>query len=195
MIEAAAEGDEELLHKYLEGGTLTDDGDQAAACSARSIKQRDRAVHVRHRLQEQGRAGAARRGHRIHALADRDAADVKGIDTRRRAGSRARPATTQPFSALAFKILNDPFVGNLTFFRVYSGTLNSGDTVYVPTKDKKERIGRLLQMHANERTEIKEVRAGDIAAAVGLKDVYHRRHAVRPEEGHHAREDGHSRCP
>jgi elongation factor G len=77
----------------------------------------------------------------------------------------------QPFAALAFKILNDPFVGNLTFFRVYSGTLNSGDTVYVPTKDKKERIGRLLQMHASERTEIKEVRAGDIAAAVGLKDV------------------------
>ena len=76
-----------------------------------------------------------------------------------------------PFSALAFKILNDPFVGNLTFFRVYSGMLNSGDTVYVPTKDKKERIGRLLQMHASERTEIKEVRAGDIAAAVGLKDV------------------------
>jgi elongation factor G len=77
----------------------------------------------------------------------------------------------QPFSALAFKILNDPFVGNLTFFRVYSGALNSGDTVYVPTKGKKERIGRLLQMHASDRTEIKEVRAGDIAAAVGLKDV------------------------
>jgi len=75
------------------------------------------------------------------------------------------------FSALAFKILNDPFVGNLTFFRVYSGVLNSGDQVYVPTKSKKERIGRLLQMHANEREEIKEVRAGDIAAAVGLKDV------------------------
>ena len=96
--------------------------------------------------------------------------DVKGT------GSNGSPATrkasdTDPFAALAFKILNDPFVGNLTFFRVYSGTLNSGDTVYVPTKDKKERIGRLLQMHASERTEIKEVRAGDIAAAVGLKDV------------------------
>jgi elongation factor G len=78
----------------------------------------------------------------------------------------------EPFSALAFKILNDPFVGNLTFFRVYSGVLATGDTVYVPTKSKKERIGRLLQMHASERTEIKEVRAGDIAAAVGLKDVY-----------------------
>ncbi len=75
------------------------------------------------------------------------------------------------FSALAFKILNDPFVGNLTFFRVYSGVLNSGDQVFVPGKSKKERIGRLLQMHAAERAEIKEVRAGDIAAAVGLKDV------------------------
>src|SRR5678816_4551948 len=80
-------------------------------------------------------------------------------------------ADSEPFAALAFKILNDPFVGNLTFFRVYSGTLNSGDTVYVPTKGKKERIGRLLQMHASDRTEIKEVRAGDIASAVGLKDV------------------------
>jgi elongation factor G len=77
----------------------------------------------------------------------------------------------EPFAALAFKILNDPFVGNLTFFRVYSGTLNQGDSVYVPTKDKHERIGRLLQMHASERTEIKQVLAGDIAAAVGLKDV------------------------
>src|SRR5687768_15391099 len=76
-----------------------------------------------------------------------------------------------PFSALAFKILNDPFVGNLTFFRVYSGTLSSGDQVYVPNRSRKERIGRLLQMHASERTELKEVRAGDIAAAVGLKDV------------------------
>ena len=77
----------------------------------------------------------------------------------------------EPFAALAFKIATDPFVGNLTFFRVYSGVLNSGDTVYNPVKDKRERIGRLLQMHANDREEITEVRAGDIAAAVGLKDV------------------------
>ena len=77
----------------------------------------------------------------------------------------------EPFAALAFKILNDPFVGNLTFFRVYSGTLNSGDQVFVPNRNRNERIGRLLQMHASERSEIKEVRAGDIAAAVGLKDV------------------------
>ena len=96
---------------------------------------------------------------------------VKGIDDDGRADRRASADDDAPFSALAFKILNDPFVGNLTFFRVYSGTLNSGDTVFVPTKGKKERIGRLLQMHASDRTEIKEVRAGDIAAAVGLKDV------------------------
>ena len=83
-----------------------------------------------------------------------------------------RPATdTAPFSALAFKIMTDPFVGSLTFFRVYSGVLNSGDAVYNPVKSKRERVGRILQMHSNERSEIKEVRAGDIAAAVGLKDV------------------------
>ncbi len=113
--------------------------------------------------------------------------DVKGT------GSNGAPATRkalddQPFAALAFKILNDPFVGNLTFFRVYSGTLNSGDTVYVPTKDKKERIGRLLQMHANERDDIKEVCAGDIAAAVGLKDVITGDTLCDLEKVDHARE-------
>jgi elongation factor G len=95
---------------------------------------------------------------------------VKGIDDHDQPATRAA-SDDAPVAALAFKILNDPFVGNLTFFRVYSGTLNSGDTVFVPTKGRKERIGRLLQMHASDRTEIKEVRAGDIAAAVGLKDV------------------------
>jgi elongation factor G len=93
-----------------------------------------------------------------------------GIDTNGEPITRAS-SDDEPFSALAFKILNDPFVGNLTFFRVYSGTLKSGDTVLVPGKDRKERIGRMLQMHASERTEIKDVCAGDIAAAVGLKDV------------------------
>jgi elongation factor G len=99
-----------------------------------------------------------------------EVADVKGTNDDGEPATR-KANDEEPFSALAFKILNDPFVGNLTFFRVYSGTLNSGDTVYVPTKDRSERIGRLLQMHASDRTEIKEVRAGDIAAAVGLKDV------------------------
>ena len=77
----------------------------------------------------------------------------------------------EPFAALAFKIATDPFVGSLTFFRVYSGVLSSGDTIFNPIKSRKERIGRILQMHSNDRKEIKEVRAGDIAAAVGLKDV------------------------
>lgn len=95
---------------------------------------------------------------------------VKGTDDRGELATR-NAADEAPFAALAFKILNDPFVGNLTFFRVYSGVLSSGDSVHVPTKNRNERIGRLLQMHASERSEIKEVRAGDIAAAVGLKDV------------------------
>src|SRR6201987_2593221 len=99
-----------------------------------------------------------------------DMPDVKGLDDRDHPATR-KANDDEPFAALAFKILNDPFVGNLTFFRVYSGVLNSGDTVFVPSKNRKERIGRLLQMHASERTEIKEVLAGDIAAAVGLKDV------------------------
>src|SRR6185369_745064 len=93
-----------------------------------------------------------------------------GLDEDDKPATRAA-ADDAPFAALAFKILNDPFVGNLTFFRVYSGVLNAGDQVFVPSKGKKERIGRLLQMHASERSELKEVRAGDIAAAVGLKDV------------------------
>ena len=99
----------------------------------------------------------------------------------------------EPFAALAFKILNDPFVGNLTFFRVYSGTLNSGDQVFVPNRSRTERIGRLLQMHASDRSEIKEVRAGDIAAAVGLKDVTTGDTLSDLEQGHHPRKDGVSR--
>jgi len=95
---------------------------------------------------------------------------VKGIDEKEQEAIR-KVGDKEPFSALAFKIMTDPFVGSLTFFRVYSGTLNAGDQVYNPVKSKKERIGRILQMHANEREEIKEVLSGDIAAAVGLKDV------------------------
>jgi elongation factor G len=99
-----------------------------------------------------------------------DRPPVKGTDENEKEDSR-KAGDAEPFAALAFKIATDPYVGTLTFFRVYSGTLNSGDTVFNPIKSKKERIGRLLQMHANQRDEIKEVRAGDIAAAVGLKDV------------------------
>ena len=168
MIEAAAEGDDELLHKYLEGQPLTQD----------EIKRGLRKRSIKNEI-VLCTCGSAFKNKGVQALLDAviefmpspvDMPDVKGIDPDGEPITR-KPDDDAPFAALAFKILNDPFVGNLTFFRVYSGTLNSGDTVYVPTKDRKERIGRLLQMHANERGEIKEVRAGDIAAAVGLKDV------------------------
>jgi elongation factor G len=168
MIEAAAEGNEDLLNKYLEGAALTE-AEIRQGLRARAIKSELVLVMC----------GTAFKNKGVQALLDAviefmpspiEMPPVKGT------GGNGAPATRtarddEPFAALAFKILNDPFVGNLTFFRVYSGMMSSGDTVYVPTKDKKERIGRLLQMHASERTEIKEVRAGDIAAAVGLKDV------------------------
>ena len=168
MIEAAAEGDDALLNKYLEGEPLSDE-EIKRGLRARSIKNEVVLCMC----------GSAFKNKGVQALLDAviefmpspiDMPDVKGVDPDGEPITR-KADDNSPFAALAFKILNDPFVGNLTFFRVYSGTLNSGDTVYVPTKDRKERIGRLLQMHANERSEIKEVRAGDIAAAVGLKDV------------------------
>ena len=168
MIEAAAEANDTLMHKYLEGEQLTD-AEIRAGLRERSI--RNEIVLCL--------CGSAFKNKGVQALLDAiiefmpspiEMPDVKGIDDRGEPDTR-KASDEEPFSALAFKLLNDPFVGNLTFFRVYSGVLNSGDTVYVPTKSKKERIGRLLQMHAAERNEIKEVRAGDIAAAVGLKDV------------------------
>ncbi|MBV9913160.1 MAG: elongation factor G [Sinobacteraceae bacterium] len=168
MIEAAAEASEELLNKYLEGQELSEE-EIRSGLRARSI--RNEIVLVM--------CGTAFKNKGVQALLDAviefmpspvEMPDVKGINTQGAPATR-RASDDEPFAALAFKILNDPFVGNLTFFRVYSGMLSSGDTVYVPSKDRKERIGRLLQMHASDRTEIKEVRAGDIAAAVGLKDV------------------------
>ncbi len=168
MIEAAAEGNEELLHKYLEGEALTEE-EIRVGLRARAIKNEIVLTMC----------GSAFKNKGVQALLDAiidfmpspvEMPPVKGIDEDGEPATRTA-SDDSPFSALAFKILNDPFVGNLTFFRVYSGTLNSGDTVIVPTKGRKERIGRLLQMHASDRTEIKEVRAGDIAAAVGLKDV------------------------
>ncbi len=168
MIEAAAEGDEELLNQYLETGEL----------SADQIKKglRERALKNQICLVT---CGSAFKNKGVQAVLDaiveympspKDVPQVVGQSERGEPLTRP-PDDDAPFSALAFKILNDPFVGNLTFFRVYSGTLNSGDQVFVPNKNRSERIGRLLQMHASERSEIKEVRAGDIAAAVGLKDV------------------------
>jgi len=168
MVEAAAEANEELLNKYLEGSELSE------AEIHRGLRERAFRNEIVICM-----CGTAFKNKGVQALLDAvieympspaEVPDVKGIDARGEPTTR-KASDEQPFAALAFKILNDPFVGNLTFFRVYSGTLNSGDSVYVPTKDRTERIGRLLQMHASERTEIKEVRAGDIAAAVGLKDV------------------------
>ena len=169
MIEAAAEANDALMHRYLEGETLTEE-EIRAGLRERSI--RNEIVLCM--------CGSAVKNKGVQALLDAiiefmpspvEMPAVKGIDEGGEPATR-KAGDDQPFAALAFKILNDPFVGNLTFFRVYSGVLNSGDTVYVPTKSRKERVGRLLQMHASDRTEIKEVRAGDIAAAVGLKDVF-----------------------
>src|SRR5689334_14860086 len=169
MIEAAAEGDDALTTKFLEGKALSDD-EIKKGLKVRALKN-DIVLCM---------CGTAFKNKGVQALLDAiiefmpspiEMPPTKGLSEKGEMITRTA-SDDQPFSALAFKILNDPFVGNLTFFRVYSGTLNSGDTVYVPTKAKKERIGRLLQMHANERSEIKEVRAGDIASAVGLKDVY-----------------------
>jgi elongation factor G len=169
MIEAAAEGSEALLNKYLEVGTLTD-LEIRAGLKSRALKN-EIVVCM---------CGTAFKNKGVQALLDAvieympspmELPPVKGIDDRDEPATRMA-SDDAPFSALAFKILNDPFVGNLTFFRVYSGTMAQGDTLYVPSKHKKERIGRLLQMHASERTDLKEVYAGDIAAAVGLKDVF-----------------------
>ncbi|TLY75451.1 MAG: elongation factor G [Gammaproteobacteria bacterium] len=168
MIEAAAEANDALMNKYLEGEEL----------SAKEIRAGLRERSIKNEI-VLCMCGTAFKNKGVQALLDAviefmpspvEMPDVKGINYRGEPATR-KASDEEPFAALAFKILNDPFVGNLTFFRVYSGTLNSGDTVYVPSKDRKERIGRLLQMHASDRTEIKEVRAGDIAAAVGLKDV------------------------
>ncbi len=168
VVEAAAEADEELLEKYLEEGDLAQD----------DIKRGLRARCVRGEIVPV-LCGSAFKNKGVQAVLDAvvdylpapsDRPPIKGVLEDNTEGKRSAN-DEEPFSALAFKIATDPFVGNLTFFRVYSGVLSSGDTVYNPIKDKKERIGRLLQMHANDRAEIKEVRAGDIAAAVGLKDV------------------------
>jgi len=168
MIEAAAEANDALMQKYLESETLTDDE------LRKGLRERSLRNEIVLCL-----CGSAFKNKGVQALLDAiidympspiEMPAVKGINDRDAPDTR-KATDEEPFSALAFKLLNDPFVGNLTFFRVYSGVLNSGDTVFVPTKSRKERIGRLLQMHAAERNEIKEVRAGDIAAAVGLKDV------------------------
>jgi elongation factor G len=168
MVEAAAEANEELMNKYLEGNELTIDEVK------RGLRTRTIAGEIVPML-----SGSAFKNKGVQAMLDAvidympapiDIPPVDGENDNGKPESR-RPSDDESFSALAFKIMTDPFVGQLTFFRVYSGVLNSGDTVYNSIRGKKERIGRILQMHANQREEIKEVRAGDIAAAVGLKDV------------------------
>jgi elongation factor G len=170
MVEAAAEASDELMEKYLEEGELSEE-EIIKGLRARTLKLEIVPVTC----------GSAFKNKGVQAVLDKvielmpaptEVPAIKGILDDAAQTEAERPSKDEaPFAALAFKIATDPYVGTLTFFRVYSGVLNSGDTVYNPVKSKKERIGRILQMHANSREEIKEVRAGDIAAAVGLKDV------------------------
>ena len=168
MVEAAAEANEELMNKYLESNEL----------SVEEVKKGIRIRTINNEIVPM-LCGSAFKNKGVQAMLDAvidylpspaDIPPVKGANEKGEPDSR-RPGDDEPFSALAFKIMTDPFVGQLSFIRVYSGVLSSGDTVYTSVRGRKERIGRLLQMHANERQEIKEVRAGDIAAVVGLKDV------------------------
>jgi len=168
MVEAAAEANEELMNKYLESNEL----------SVEEIKKGLRIRTINNEIVPM-LCGSAFKNKGVQAMLDAvidylpspvDIPPVKGANEKGEPDFR-KPGDDEPFAALAFKIMTDPFVGQLSFIRVYSGVLSSGDTVYTSVRGRKERIGRLLQMHANERQEIKEVRAGDIAAVVGLKDV------------------------
>jgi elongation factor G len=168
MLESAAEANEELMNKYLESGELNED----------EIKQGLRIRTIGNEIVPM-LCGSAFKNKGVQAMLDSiielmpspaDVPAINGVDELDKPITR-EPSDDAAFSALAFKIMTDPFVGQLIFFRAYSGVVNAGDTIYNPVKGKKERIGRILQMHANNREEIKEVRAGDIAAAVGLKDV------------------------
>ena len=168
MLESAAEANEDLMNKYLESGNL-EISDIKIGLRARTINNEIVPMMC----------GTAFKNKGVQAMLDAvidympsptDVLAIQGENERGEADKR-KADDDEPFSALAFKIATDPYVGQLIFFRVYSGVVVSGDTVYNPVKGKKERIGRILQMHANQREEIKEVRAGDIAAAVGLKDV------------------------
>ena len=168
MVEAAAEANDELMDKFFGDSDLSDEEIR------QGLRTRTLSGDVVVTL-----CGSAFKNKGVQAMLDAvvefmpsptDVPAIKGILDNESEGERP-PKDEEPFAALAFKIATDPFVGNLTFFRVYSGVLNSGDTIFNPVKSKRERIGRILQMHSNDRKEIKEVRAGDIAAAVGLKDV------------------------
>jgi elongation factor G len=168
MVESAAEANEELMNKYLESGELSVEEIK------NGLRMRTIAGEIVPML-----CGSAFKNKGVQAMLDAvidympaptDIPPVKGELENGKEGER-KASDDEPFAGLAFKIMTDPFVGQLVFFRVYSGVIKSGDTVYNPVKDRKERIGRILQMHANQREDIKEVRAGDIAAAVGLKEA------------------------
>jgi len=169
IVEAAADADEELMEKYLEEGDL----------SEQEIRRGIRVQTIANKIMP-AFCGSAFKNKGVQAMLDAvieylpspaDVPAIKGVLENGEAEAHRSADDGEPFSALAFKIAADPFVGALTFFRVYSGVLNSGDSIYNPIKQKKERIGRIVQMHANSREEVKEVFAGDIAAAIGLKDV------------------------
>ncbi|MCU7881873.1 MAG: elongation factor G [Candidatus Thiodiazotropha sp. (ex Lucinoma aequizonata)] len=170
MVEAAAEGTDELMEKYLEEGDLSEE-EILAGLRERTLRLEIVPVTC----------GSAFKNKGVQAVLDKiievmpspvDVPPITGVLDDADGTEETRPSDdSAPFAALAFKVATDPFVGTLTFFRAYSGTLKSGDSVCNPVKGKKERIGRILQMHSNSREEIKEVLAGDIAAAVGLKDV------------------------
>ncbi|WP_042013395.1 elongation factor G [Aeromonas fluvialis] len=169
LVEAAAEASEDLMEKYLGGEELTEEEIKTAL--------RQRVLNNEIILVT---CGSAFKNKGVQAMLDAvvdylpaptDVAAIDGLKMDGETKDERHASDDEPFSALAFKIATDPFVGNLTFFRVYSGVVNSGDTVLNSVKDKRERFGRIVQMHANKREEIKEVRAGDIAAAIGLKDV------------------------
>ena len=170
MLEAAAEANEQLMEKYLNEGNLSE------AEIREGIRQRTLANEIVPTL-----CGSAFKNKGVQAMLDAiidfmpspvDVPSIRGIvEGAEEAEAEREASDDEPFAALAFKIATDPFVGTLTFFRVYSGVLKTGDTVYNPVKGKKERVGRIVQMHSSSREEIKEVLAGDIAAAVGLKDV------------------------
>jgi elongation factor G len=170
LVESAAEASEALMEKYLDQGEL----------SEAEIREGVRVRTLENDIVP-AMCGSAFKNKGVQAVLDsviyympspQDVPAITGHLSDAAETEAERPSSDDaPFAALAFKIATDPFVGNLTFFRVYSGVLNSGDTIFNPVKGKKERIGRVLQMHSNSREEVKEVRAGDIAAAVGLKDV------------------------
>jgi elongation factor G len=169
LLETAAEANDDLMEAYLDSGTLSNED------LKKGLRQRTLANEI-----VPVTCGSAFKNKGVQAMLDAiidympnptEVPAIRGIVSDSEEEVARTSSDDEPFAALGFKIMTDPFVGQLVFFRVYSGVLSAGDTVYNPIKDKKERIGRILQMHANSREDIKEVRAGDIAAAVGLKNV------------------------